>query len=209
MQSRVARGRSLRGMTRRAFTVLIVVALVLGTGAVVASLIGGAASTTWYQCTNSAGASESTRGGTVRPTCAHAGDPILTWSAAPSATTTSTTVPSTTSTTNPATSTTSATTTTVRATTTTSAAPNVWRPSSASSISWDWQIGTVPTPHAGLGMVDIDGFDNSAADVTACPDCPATVYVSCAGCGPHVPLDSCPVRTAISAALLGEGETDG
>ena len=48
-----------------------------------------------------------------------------------------------------------------------------------------------------------------AADVTACPDCPATVYDSCAGCGPHVSLDSCPVRTALTRELLGEGEDPG
>jgi hypothetical protein len=41
-----------------------------------------------------------------------------------------------------------------------------------------------------------------AADVAACPQCSATVYDSCAACGPQMRLDSCPVRTAISAALL-------
>lgn len=42
-----------------------------------------------------------------------------------------------------------------------------------------------------------------AADIVACQDCPATVYGSCAGCGPQVRLDLCPVRAAIAAALLG------
>lgn len=44
-----------------------------------------------------------------------------------------------------------------------------------------------------------------AADVSACPECSATVYVSCTGCGVDIPLNSCPARTAISRALLGEG----
>lgn len=48
-----------------------------------------------------------------------------------------------------------------------------------------------------------------AADVMACPDCSAAVYVSCTGCGTQMRLDSCPARTAISAALLREGESGG
>jgi hypothetical protein len=48
-----------------------------------------------------------------------------------------------------------------------------------------------------------------AASVRDCPDCAAAVWTSCAGCAPQMPLDSCPVRTAISAALLGEEKTDG
>lgn len=47
-----------------------------------------------------------------------------------------------------------------------------------------------------------------AADVKACPDCKATVYVSCAGCGPQVSLDACPVRQTITRELTGE-ETSG
>jgi hypothetical protein len=43
-----------------------------------------------------------------------------------------------------------------------------------------------------------------AAGVTACPDCTATVYDSCTGCGLPVPMDSCPTRTAISRELLGK-----
>ena len=43
-----------------------------------------------------------------------------------------------------------------------------------------------------------------AADVTACPDCTATARNSCAYCGPQVPWDACPVRSAISRELLGE-----
>lgn len=48
-----------------------------------------------------------------------------------------------------------------------------------------------------------------AASVRDCPDCAAAVWTSCAGCGPQMPLDSCPARTAISAALLGEEKADG
>lgn len=43
-----------------------------------------------------------------------------------------------------------------------------------------------------------------AADVAACPDCAPHVYVSCEGCGPQKPLDSCPVRSAIIRELPGE-----
>lgn len=45
-----------------------------------------------------------------------------------------------------------------------------------------------------------------AADVIACPECTATVRDSCAYCGPQVPREACPVRAAISRALLSEGE---
>ena len=45
-----------------------------------------------------------------------------------------------------------------------------------------------------------------AADVTACQDCAATVYVYCTGCGPSASLDSCPARTAISRELPREGK---
>jgi hypothetical protein len=47
---------------------------------------------------------------------------------------------------------------------------------------------------------------SEAASVRDCPDCAAAVWVSCAGCAPQIPVDSCPARTAISAALLGGGE---
>jgi hypothetical protein len=55
---------------------------------------------------------------------------------------------------------------------------------------------------AKLGPFSIDRTE--AAGVAACPDCPADVYVSCAGCGPHVRMDSCPDRTRITAALTRE-----
>lgn len=42
-----------------------------------------------------------------------------------------------------------------------------------------------------------------AADVVRCPDCTATVYDSCAGCGTQTRLAQCPVRSAITTALLG------
>ena len=45
--------------------------------------------------------------------------------------------------------------------------------------------------------------------VRACPDCPATVWTSCAGCGPQVSADACLVREAITAALAGKEAGDG
>jgi hypothetical protein len=48
-------------------------------------------------------------------------------------------------------------------------------------------------------------IDRTEADhVRACPDCSATVYISCAGCGPAVSMDQCPVRSLTTAALTGE-----
>lgn len=43
-----------------------------------------------------------------------------------------------------------------------------------------------------------------AADVAACKSCKATVYVSCDGCGPQMPLDRCPERLDITTALMAE-----
>ena len=43
-----------------------------------------------------------------------------------------------------------------------------------------------------------------ADDVRACPDCKATVYNACTGCGPHVSVDACPVRAAITRELSGK-----
>jgi hypothetical protein len=49
-----------------------------------------------------------------------------------------------------------------------------------------------------------------ADDVRSCPDCAATVYNSCTGCGPQVSVDSCPTRNGITAALAGkEADDDG
>jgi hypothetical protein len=47
-----------------------------------------------------------------------------------------------------------------------------------------------------------------ADDVRACPDCKATVYNSCTGCGPQVSVDACPVREAITSALTGAQPAD-
>jgi hypothetical protein len=41
-----------------------------------------------------------------------------------------------------------------------------------------------------------------AADVVACEECAATVYDSCAGCGPQISLDLCPTRAVIATAVL-------
>lgn len=46
-----------------------------------------------------------------------------------------------------------------------------------------------------------------AAGVRSCPDCKATVYTSCAGCGPGVSFDACPVRVTVARRL--NGGTDG
>jgi hypothetical protein len=43
-----------------------------------------------------------------------------------------------------------------------------------------------------------------AAGVMACTDCKADVYQSCTGCGTHVSVDKCPVRTAITRELLSK-----
>lgn len=48
-----------------------------------------------------------------------------------------------------------------------------------------------------------------AAGVAACPDCSATVYVSCTGCPASTDIARCKTRAAISAALTGEASTDG
>jgi len=48
--------------------------------------------------------------------------------------------------------------------------------------------------------------DSEAADVAACPDCPAAVYRSCSGCPTSVRLDKCPVRSVITRELLAKGE---
>jgi hypothetical protein len=45
-----------------------------------------------------------------------------------------------------------------------------------------------------------------AEGIRSCPDCKATVYTSCAGCGPQVSAEECRVRAAITAELTkGEG----
>lgn len=42
-----------------------------------------------------------------------------------------------------------------------------------------------------------------AAGVRSCPDCKATVYTSCTGCGPGVSVDACPVRVTVARRLNG------
>lgn len=46
-----------------------------------------------------------------------------------------------------------------------------------------------------------------AQDVRDCPDCKATVYNSCTGCGTGVSVDACPVREAVTSALTGKEST--
>jgi hypothetical protein len=43
-----------------------------------------------------------------------------------------------------------------------------------------------------------------AAGVMACTDCKADVYQSCTGCGEHVNVEKCPVRTVITGELLSK-----
>jgi hypothetical protein len=62
--------------------------------------------------------------------------------------------------------------------------------------------GTLCKRHENHRYFSITGTE--AADVRACQECKATVFNSCAGCGHPVPLDACPVREAITAALTGE-----
>jgi hypothetical protein len=47
-----------------------------------------------------------------------------------------------------------------------------------------------------------------AAAVDACQDCEGATYLSCAACGDHVPLDRCPDRVAITAALTSKDAPD-
>lgn len=129
---------------------------------------GGAATVTWYQCANAKGLVEAGRGGTAKPTCGNKTDPIWSWQVTvvpapppPTSTTKSPTSSSTTSAPSTSSSTTSST------TTTTVAPGNVWHPSSAASITWDWQLqGNISTTSPPQ-MFDIDGFDNTAATVAA------------------------------------------
>lgn len=48
-----------------------------------------------------------------------------------------------------------------------------------------------------------------ADGVRACPDCTATVYSACTGCGQQVSADACPVRSAIGRELAGKDSSDG
>jgi hypothetical protein len=66
------------------------------------------------------------------------------------------------------TSTTTPTTTTAPTTTTTIPTyPPVWTPSSASRISWYWQLQGTVSIHPGVTVYDVDGFNTSAATVAA------------------------------------------
>ena len=47
-----------------------------------------------------------------------------------------------------------------------------------------------------------------AAGVEACEDCAATTYLSCDGCGTHVRMDSCRIRSRIERHLPGEDGAD-
>ena len=64
--------------------------------------------------------------------------------------------------------TTTTTTTTAPPTTTTTipSHPPVWSPSSASSISWYWQLQGTVSVHPGVTVYDVDGFNTTAQNVT-------------------------------------------
>lgn len=47
-----------------------------------------------------------------------------------------------------------------------------------------------------------------ADGVRACPDCTATVYSACTGCGQQVSADACPVRSTIGRELAGKDSSD-
>lgn len=126
---------------------------------------GAAGGVSVYQCFNAAGTVEKANGGLAPQRCAHASDPQIVTAGSqyvpPPPATTTTKATSTTTAAAPSTTSAPATTTTV----VTSGA--VWSPTTSHSIAWDWVISKVPTAHAGLDVIDTDGFDNTAANVTA------------------------------------------
>lgn len=129
--------------------------------------LSGSSTATWYQCVNSAGAVESSRGGLSPPTCAHAGDRVPSWPVnLPGPVTTTTKSPTSTSSASTST-TTGVTTTTAAPTSTTIVTAGLWRPTSSASITWNWQLqGTISTASPPQ-VFDFDGFDNTAATVDA------------------------------------------
>ena len=61
----------------------------------------------------------------------------------------------------------------------TAGAGTIWQPTAAASITWNWQLqGTVAT-NTNLQMFDIDGFDNTAATITALHANPIGTKVIC------------------------------
>ena len=64
-------------------------------------------------------------------------------------------------------------------------------------------IGTLCKRHSNHRYFSITSTE--AEDVRACQDCEAMVYRSCSGCGHPAPVDMCPVREAIRAALARTG----
>lgn len=149
------------------FLAVALMACVIPFAAALTLAPAGPTSVPYYQCVNAAGAAEASRAGLSTPTCAHSNDRIPRWSVDIPGPVTTTTAATTTTVRQTTTSTATATTTTNPPTTTTVATSGLWRPSSAHSIAWDWIISTTPTARSGLGVVDIDGFGSTAANVTA------------------------------------------
>lgn len=161
-------------MTTRSFRIVLSVIVVIVAGLLIGSTThqrtSGAVSTTVYACFNSGGHQESSTVGLSPQPCAHSNDSVQSWQVVgyvptssttttkPAATTTTVVSTSTSSTSSPASTTT---------TSTTAPAAGLWKPSSASSLTWDWVIGTTPSTSENVQVMDMDGFDNSAAAVTA------------------------------------------
>lgn len=145
---------------------LLVVATALTVGAAITLPVSGT-SATYYQCVNAAGTAEASRAGLAPPSCAHANDRIPRWPVDLPGPTTTTAVATTT---RQSTSTSAAVTTTSGAplpSSTTVPPSGLWRPTSAHSLSWDWVIGAKPSTAENVQVMDMDGFDNTAADVAA------------------------------------------
>lgn len=124
---------------------------------------GGAGTTQWYQCVNNAGHIESRLGGTVKPTCAHATDHILTWHVLdsllpPDPTTTPPTIPPTVPPTVPPT-----TPPTVHA----PPPPSWWTPGNAHSIQWWPQFTGVLAIQPGIQLYDTDWSTTTPTQVAA------------------------------------------
>lgn len=143
---------------------VLVVATALTVGAAITLPVSGT-SATYYQCVNAAGQAEASRAGLSAPSCAHANDRIPRWSVELGTTSTTAAV---TTTRQPSTSVAITTTSGAPLPSTTTVPPSgLWRPTSAQSYTWDWVIGAKPNTAENVQVMDMDGFDNTAADVAA------------------------------------------
>lgn len=67
-------------------------------------------------------------------------------------------------------------------------------------------LGDLCARHANHRFFSITRTEADA--VRDCPDCVATVYSSCAGCGSHMSMDACPVVLIITRELTGKEAGD-